>query len=140
VLFEAIETALSGTAYDSLIQELYFGHQNTVITCTLCNQSRKRPERFLDLMLSVKNNKGVEQALEQLFTFEELDGVECETCQSKTTQFKGPRISRLPPVLTFCLNRIELDYTTWERKKINDRFEYPLELDMRNYIDQDPDC
>jgi hypothetical protein len=26
VLFEAIETALSGTLYDSLIQELYFGH------------------------------------------------------------------------------------------------------------------
>lgn len=43
-------------------------------------------------------------------------------------------------MLTFCLNRIELDYATWERKKINDRFEYPLELDMRNYVDQDSDC
>jgi hypothetical protein len=26
VMFEAIELALSGTPYDSLIQELYFGH------------------------------------------------------------------------------------------------------------------
>jgi len=43
-------------------------------------------------------------------------------------------------VLTFCLNRIDLDYETWERKKINDRFEYPLELDMSSYLDQDPDC
>ena len=80
VLFEAIEIALSGTVYESLIQELYFGQQNTVITCTQCNQSRKRPEPFLDLMLTVKGNKGVEQALEQLFSFDELDGVECETC------------------------------------------------------------
>jgi len=43
-------------------------------------------------------------------------------------------------VLTFCLNRIELDYETWERKKINDPFEYPMELDMRNYVDQDLDA
>ena len=91
-------------------------------------------------MLTVKGNKGVAQALEQYFQFEELEGVECEVCNTKTTQFKGPRISRLPPVLTFCLNRIELDYETWERKKINDPFEYPMELDMRNYVDQDLDA
>jgi len=49
------------------------------------------------------------------------------------------RISRLPPVLTFCLNRIELDYNTLERKKINDKFEFPLELDISQFADQDPD-
>jgi ubiquitin carboxyl-terminal hydrolase 40 len=91
-------------------------------------------------MLTVKGNQGVKQALDQYFLPEELEGVECEVCQSKTIQFKGPRISRLPPVLTFCLNRIELDYTTWERKKINDRFEFPLELDMSNFVDYDEDC
>lgn len=42
--------------------------------------------------------------------------------------------------MTFCLNRIELDYETWDRKKINDKFEYPLELDMSKYIDQTPGC
>lgn len=36
-------------------------------------------------MLTVKGFKGVQQSLEELFNFEELDGVECETCQSKTT-------------------------------------------------------
>jgi len=29
-----------------------------------------------------------------------------------------------------------LDYATWERKKINDKFEYPMELDMSKYIDE----
>lgn len=37
ILFEAIEKALSKTPFDSLVQELYFGHTNRVITCTLCN-------------------------------------------------------------------------------------------------------
>lgn len=46
----------------------------------------------------------------------------------------------MPPVLTFCLNRIELDFETWERKKINDKFEYPLELDMSKHIDFSPEC
>ena len=35
--------------------------------------------------------------------------------------------------MTLSLNRFELDYETWQRKKINDKFEYPLELDMYKY-------
>ena len=91
-------------------------------------------------MLQVKGFKGVNESLEQLFAVDELDGVECETCQKKTTQLKCPKISKFPPVLTFCLNRLEMDYTTWERKKINDKFEYPLELDLSKYADPSEDC
>jgi ubiquitin C-terminal hydrolase len=40
-------------------------------------------------------------------------------------------------VLTFALNRIELDYETWNRKKINDRFEFPIELDVSKYLEID---
>jgi len=36
-------------------------------------------------------------------------------------------------VLTLCLYRFELDYETWTRKKLDDKFEYPLELDMSKY-------
>ena len=28
-----------------------------------------------------------------------------------------------------------MDYETWTRKKINDRFEFPLELDMASYCE-----
>ena len=37
--------------------------------------------------------------------------------------------------MTFCLYRFELDYNTFERKKVNDRFEYPLEVNMADYLD-----
>lgn len=30
-----------------------------------------------------------------------------------------------------------MDYATWQRKKINDKFDFPLELDMSPYIDED---
>ena len=39
---------------------------------------------------------------------------ESEVCQgTKTDSRKGIKIAKLPPVLTFCLNRFELDYETW---------------------------
>ena len=55
----------------------------------------------------------------------------------KTNSTRGICIGRLPPVLTLSLNRIELDYTTWQRKKINDRFEFPLELDLSPFLDEE---
>lgn len=36
VLMDAIEQSLFGTPYESLIRELYYGQQNTVITCMEC--------------------------------------------------------------------------------------------------------
>jgi ubiquitin C-terminal hydrolase len=29
-----------------------------------------------------------------------------------------------------------MDYNTWTRKKINDKFEFPMELDVGAYVDQ----
>jgi ubiquitin C-terminal hydrolase len=32
------------------------------------------------------------------------------------------------------LHRFELDYQTWQRHKLNDRFEFPVEIDMSPYV------
>jgi len=62
---------------------------------------------------------------------------ENDCCMKKTDSQRFLCIGRLPPVLTLSLNRIELDYTTWQRKKINDRFEFPLELDLSAFQDHE---
>ena len=62
---------------------------------------------------------------------------ESDFCMKKTDSQRGLCIGRLPPVLTLSLNRIELDYNTWQRKKINDRFEFPLELDLTSFLDEE---
>ena len=74
ILFDALERSLSGTQYDSVIQELFFGIQNNVITCRRCGESRIREERFLDLGLQIQGLKGVQQSLDELFSFENLEG------------------------------------------------------------------
>ena len=35
------------------------------------------------------------------------------------------------------LLRFDFDYNTFQRVKVNDRFEYPLELDMSPYLEPD---
>ena len=140
ILFDTLEKAVAGTEYDAVINELFYGDLNNVITCDECGESRVRQDRFLDLGLQVKDIKGVNESLQQLFTFEEFNGDNQLTCESakcggkKTDSRKGQEIGRLPPVLTLCLYRFELDYETWQRKKLNDKFEYPLELDMSKYM------
>ena len=93
-------------------------------------------EKFLDIPLHVEGFKGVRESLDDFFQPEEIEGVNCEVCLKQTMQTKGPQINRLPPVLTFCLNRIKYDMRTWDRMKVNDKFEYPLELDMSKYLEQ----
>lgn len=35
------------------------------------------------------------------------------------------------------MRRFDLDYNTFQRVKINDKFEYPLELNMADYLDHE---
>jgi ubiquitin C-terminal hydrolase len=64
ILFDALEQSLGGTQYDSVINDLFFGLQNNVITCDVCGSSRVVQDRFLDLGLQVKGYKGVNESLD----------------------------------------------------------------------------
>jgi len=135
ILFEAIEEALKGTLYESLIEEMFFGVAHQFITCSECGNASKVTEKFLDIPLFVDGIKGVHDSLEKYFRPDAIEGYFCQQCQKPTTVHKGPLLHRLPPVLTFNLTRIKYDMRTWDRIKINDRFEYPLELDLSQYLE-----
>lgn len=45
----------------------------------------------------------------------------CEPLGQKVDAYRGMKLGYLPDVLIMSLCRFSLDYTTWERKKINDR-------------------
>ena len=53
ILFDALEQSLAGTEYGHVIQERFFGMVDTVITCTVCGESRKTQMSFLDLIIDV---------------------------------------------------------------------------------------
>ena len=119
---------------------MFFGVNYSYLTCTQCGTASKNQEKFLDLPLQVEGIKGVHESLDAYFTSEEIEGVNCDICETQTTKTKGPMLSRCPPVLTFSLNRIKHDFVTWDRIKVNDRFEYPLELDVSKYLEPTPEA
>jgi ubiquitin carboxyl-terminal hydrolase 40 len=88
----------------------------------------------------VKGNNSLEESIMQFITPEKLDGNNCyfcELCQKKCEALKGVKIRKLPQILTISLNRFEFDYQTFERKKVNDRLEFGLELDMSAFTEEE---
>lgn len=58
----------------------------------------------------------------------------CENCNEKVDAVKGVRFQTLPKIITFQLNRFDLDYETFMRKKINNKVTFPYILDMNEFI------
>ena len=58
----------------------------------------------------------------------------CEGCNSKVDAVKGIRIKSLPKIITFQLNRFDLDLTSFVRKKINNKVTFPYILDMNEFL------
>ena len=72
--------ALKGTLYESFIDEMFFGCNNSYIICTLCNHPIIVPEKFMDLPLFVNGIKGVNESLDLYYKPEEIEGFHCPEC------------------------------------------------------------
>ena len=61
----------------------------------------------------------------------------CEKCEKKVNTLKRCCIKRMPNILNLVLNRFEFDFDTMQKIKVNDYCEFPLELDMSPYSQQE---
>jgi ubiquitin carboxyl-terminal hydrolase 40 len=99
--------------------------------CEECHTKYPREEEFFDLMVNVKGIKGLQSSLELMRIPERFEGDDkycCEVCKKKCNAIRTYAIKKSPPIITLALNRY--DYVNNERKKLNDRFEFPLELNI----------
>ena len=60
----------------------------------------------------------------------------CPKCNKKKPAIKSQCIKTLPRMLMFVLKRFEFNFETMKKIKINDYYEFPLELDMNKYTDE----
>jgi ubiquitin C-terminal hydrolase len=143
-LFDVLERALIGTPFDGVINNIFKTHLYSYSTCVNCGTQRKREESSLDLMLPVKGLNSVNDSLDSLFdSYEIINDYKCDTCDTRTDLRKCQKIKELPIILNFPLNRFDWNLYTGERVKITSSFEYPLELNMKKYVDNDiilPEC
>ena len=145
VLFDAIEQSMEGTDQANVINQLYQGTYIDYVKCLGCNFESCREDKFLDISLSVRNdyekiyNKSVEMALENYIKHEELTGDNqyfCGACKGKRDAIKGLKFKSLPKILVLQLKRFDLDITTMQRVKLNEKVTFPEILNMNPFISQ----
>ncbi|KAL3835481.1 hypothetical protein ACJIZ3_010217 [Penstemon smallii] len=132
VLCEKLDDKMKGTVVEGTILELFEGHYMNYIDCVNVNLESIKKESFCDLQLDVKGCKDVYASFDKYVEVERLEGDNKYHAGRHGLQDakKGVLFNDFPPVLQLQLKRFEYDFTKGEMVKINDRYEFPLELDL----------
>ncbi|OIT27340.1 PREDICTED: ubiquitin carboxyl-terminal hydrolase 12-like [Nicotiana attenuata] len=132
VLCEKLEDKMKGTVVEGTIQQLFEGHHMNYIECINVDYKSTRKESFYDLQLDVKGCRDVYASFDKYVEVERLEGDNKYHAEKYGLQDarKGVLFIDFPPVLQLQLKRFEYDFVRDTMVKINDRYEFPLELDL----------
>ncbi|KAK7839224.1 ubiquitin carboxyl-terminal hydrolase 12 [Quercus suber] len=114
VLSEKLEDKMKGTVVEGTIQKLFEGHHMNYIECINVDYKSTRKESFYDLQLDVKGCRDVYASFDKYVEVERLEGDNKYHAEHYGLQLK----------------RFEYDFMRDTMVKINDRYEFPLELDL----------
>ncbi|KWU45004.1 ubiquitin carboxyl-terminal hydrolase 5 [Rhodotorula sp. JG-1b] len=141
VLCDKLETKMKGTAADGAINRLFCGKMKSYIKCIDIEYESARSEEFYDIQLNVKNLRNLEESFRDYIQVETLNGENRYNAEGYGLQDakKGVIFEEFPPVLHLQLKRFEYDMQRDQNVKINDRHEFPLEIDLEPYLDEKAD-
>nr|XP_018916323.1 PREDICTED: ubiquitin carboxyl-terminal hydrolase 8-like [Bemisia tabaci]XP_018916324.1 PREDICTED: ubiquitin carboxyl-terminal hydrolase 8-like [Bemisia tabaci] len=120
----------------SPIQELFYGQQRSVVTCTKCHERSITFEPFSNLSLPLPSGTDVctlKDCLDLYVQAETILGWECPKCKTSRNAVKKLDITRLPPILVIHFKRFTSD--GWCRKQ-QTYVDFPVNqtLDMSNFL------
>ncbi|CAN0246802.1 unnamed protein product [Discosporangium mesarthrocarpum] len=90
----------------------------------------------MNLDVNIRGSDSIEESLASMTTSELMAGanqVECEECGVKRDARMCICLGDLPNLLIVHLKRFELDYTTFETVKLNNRCSFPMVLDVKPF-------
>lgn len=137
VLMDNLEKKMENTPSKGTMKDLFEGTCKNYIKCINVDYESSGKEPFYDLQLNVKGSKDVYQSFEQYIEEETLEGENQYQAEGHGLQDakKGSIFLSFPPVLMLHLKRFEYDIMRDIMYKINDRYEFPLELDLTRFLD-----
>lgn len=94
---------------------------------------RETEEPFLTVTIEIKNKRSLEEALNLFVKDDILEGENkyyCEQYNKKLDVLKRCYFKELPNTFVITLKRFEFDYNQMVRMKVNDYFEFPLEINL----------
>lgn len=134
LFLDKIEAALNDTQQKHLLHRVFGGK---ILNQLLYDEHVSETEEpFYILSLEIKNKKNIMESLELYTHGEMLEGDNkyySDKLKCHVDALKRALVKDLPNVLVLHLKRFEFDYERMRNLKINDRCEFPLELDMEPY-------
>jgi len=137
VLMDRLEAKMKGTQVDGFLSKLFVGQMKSYIKCINVDFESSRTEDFWDVQLNVENMKNVYSSFQNYCAKETLEGDNQYAADGYGLQdaVKGVTFQSLPPVLHLQLKRYNYDWMRDIEVKVNDRFEFPLELDLTEFVE-----
>jgi hypothetical protein len=136
-ILDKLENRLKNTENDNLIKYFFQGKLNDTLSFREgCTHDRTNVNSFYSIQLQVQNKRNVYESLDTLTESELMNGdncIFCPKCDKKFPALKSQCFGVLPRILMFVLKRFEFNFDTMTKFKINDYYEFPLELDMNKY-------
>ncbi|XP_054712852.1 ubiquitin carboxyl-terminal hydrolase 7-like isoform X1 [Uloborus diversus] len=136
VLLDNMESKMKGTCVEGTIPRLFEGKMTSFLRCKHVDYTSSRKEPFYDIQLNVKGKKTIIESFKDYCATETLDGENKYDAGEYGLQEaeKGIFFSSLPPVLHLHLLRFQYDPMTDQNIKINDRFEFPEQLNLEEFL------
>ncbi|KAF9986192.1 hypothetical protein BGZ65_008560, partial [Modicella reniformis] len=124
------------TEAEGAIQRLFVGKMKSYIKCINVDYESSRVENFYDIQLNVKGCKTLRDSFVNYVDMETLDGENKYHAEGHGLQDakKGVIFETLPPVLHLQLKRFEYDIEHDAMVKINDRHEFPQDIDLAEVL------
>ncbi len=138
-LFQQIEARIMGTPSEHIIKDIFGG---LMVNELIADGGRysERSEAFNMIKVDVKDHQNLLEGLSSYVAGETVDYTweheHVETGEKMVAQLpttKRVLLKSLPESLIIHLKRFEFDFETMQQIKINDRYEFPMELDLYPY-------
>ncbi|KAJ1650049.1 ubiquitin-specific protease ubp15, partial [Dispira simplex] len=141
VLQDNLEAKMKNTPAEGAISKLFVGRMKSYIKCVNVDYESSRTENYYDIQLNVKGCKNLIESFRDYCAEEMLEGDNKYMAEGYGLQDakKGVIFEEFPPVLHLQLKRFEYDMMRDTMVKINDRHEFPLEIDLDEFLSSDAD-
>jgi ubiquitin C-terminal hydrolase len=134
--FQQVESEVNGAGLNQNLLNKYFGGVFSNELVAEGNRYSERFEPFHFISVPVRDRKNLIESLDAWAEGEKVSYTwEAEGSNEKSTLETHKRISihKLPKYLIIHLKRFEFDFEMMQQIKLNDRFEFPTNLDMYSY-------
>ncbi|KAG5518673.1 hypothetical protein PMAC_002642 [Pneumocystis sp. 'macacae'] len=139
VLQDNLEGKMKNSEAENALSKLFVGKMKSYIKCVNVDYESSRSEDFWDIQLNVKGMKTLKESFRDYIQVETLDGDNKYFAEGYGLQDakKGVIFQSFPPVLHLQLKRFEYDIQRDTMVKINDHHEFPLEIDLEEFLSDD---